>query len=215
MTIDQSTGYLNFAFYDRRNHSNNATDVYMAVLYDGGETFTNFKVSESPFTPSGGQFFGDYNNISAVNGHVRPIWTRRESNGSLAIYTAIVDMTTFLPESDEGMLHLEPTSPNPFNQYAICSFRITKPKKVLFSMVDARGNEVARLRDEFMQPVKYEVVFDNVEHNLSPGVYFFSLKSAQVQKNNKSFLPTDYCNPYHFRYVIDGSSRTRCLLLYC
>lgn len=56
MTIDQSTGYLNFVFYDRRNHSNNATDVYMAVLYDGGETFTNFKVSESPFTPPGDSF---------------------------------------------------------------------------------------------------------------------------------------------------------------
>lgn len=188
MTIDQSTGYLYFVFYDRRNHSNNATDVYMAVSYDGGETFTNFKVSESPFTPSGGQFFGDYNNIAAVNGQVRPIWTRRESNGSLAIYTAIVDMTTFLPESDEGMLHLEPTSPNPFNQYTICSFRITKPGKVLLSMVDARGNEVARLRDEFMQPGKYEVVFDNVAHNLSPGVYFFSLKSAQVEKKQKVIL---------------------------
>lgn len=188
MTIDQSTGYLYFVFYDRRNHSNNATDVYMAVSYDGGGTFTNFKVSESPFTPSGGQFFGDYNNISAVNGMVRPIWTRRENNGSLAIYTAIVDMTTFLPESDEGMLHLEPSSPNPFNQHTIFSFRITKPSQVLLSVLDARGSEVARLRDEFMPAGKYEVIFDNATHQLAPGVYFLSLKSNQAQKKQKVIL---------------------------
>lgn len=185
MTIDQVTGYLYFVFYDRRNHSSNATDVFMAVSYDGGQTFVNFKVSESPFTPSSGQFFGDYNNISAHNGMVRPVWTRRESNGSLSIYTAIVDMTTILPESSQGLMHLGPAAPNPFNQYTICSFRITRPGKVLLTLLDVHGNEVARLRDEFMQPGKYEVIFDNASHNLSPGVYFFSLQNAQVEKKQK------------------------------
>lgn len=56
MTIDQTTGILYFVFYDRRNTSNNLTDVYMARSTDGGETFANFKVSESSFNPNSNVF---------------------------------------------------------------------------------------------------------------------------------------------------------------
>jgi len=104
MTIDQSTGYLYFVFYDRRNYANNQTDVYMAKSTDGGETFLNFKVSATPFTPSSSVFFGDYTNVTAANGKVRPIWARAD-NTSMSIYTAIVDFAspvklnlTVLPE---------------------------------------------------------------------------------------------------------------------
>jgi hypothetical protein len=56
---------LYFVFYDRRNTANNFTDVYVARSTDGGETFTNFKVSQSSFNPTSGVFFGDYTNIAA------------------------------------------------------------------------------------------------------------------------------------------------------
>jgi hypothetical protein len=93
MTIDQATGYLYFVFYDRRNYSDNlTTDVYMARSTDGGETFTNFVVSSTPFVPGGSTFFGDYNGISAYAGKVRPIWTRLVG-GQLSIWTAIVDFS--------------------------------------------------------------------------------------------------------------------------
>lgn len=93
MTIDQSTGYLYFVFYDRRNYSNTQTDVYMARSTDGGETFMNFKVSATSFTPSSSVFFGDYTNITAANGKVRPIWARAD-NTAMSIYTAIVDFAS-------------------------------------------------------------------------------------------------------------------------
>ena len=75
MTIDQTSGYLYFVFYDRRNYSNDSTDVYMAISMDGGNTFINRKISQSPFFPNEGVFFGDYTNITANNGVIRPIWT--------------------------------------------------------------------------------------------------------------------------------------------
>ena len=40
--------------------------------------------------PAGQTFFGDYNNISAVDGHVRPIWTR-EDLGVLSVWSALLD----------------------------------------------------------------------------------------------------------------------------
>jgi len=89
-TIDQSNGNIYTVFYDRRNHSDNSTDVYLATSKDGGKTFVNQKISESPFTVPEGVFFGDYNNISAVNGVIRPIWTSVK-DGTLVVMTALVN----------------------------------------------------------------------------------------------------------------------------
>ena len=90
MAVDPSDGSIHIVFYDRRAHNDATTDVYVASSFDGGETFVNQLVSETPFLPQGKVFFGDYNNISAVDGHVRPIWTR-EVDGILTIMTAIID----------------------------------------------------------------------------------------------------------------------------
>lgn len=97
MTIDQTTGILYFVFYDRRNTTNNLTDVYVARSTDGGETFTNFKVSESSFNPNSNVFFGDYTNIAAFNRVVYPIWMRLDGS-ALTVYTAkIMDSSNVVP----------------------------------------------------------------------------------------------------------------------
>jgi hypothetical protein len=78
LTVDQTTGGLYCVFYDRRDHSDEATDVYLAYSRDGGETFTNLRISEAPFTPRSSIFFGDYNHIAAHAGRIFPIWTRMD-----------------------------------------------------------------------------------------------------------------------------------------
>jgi hypothetical protein len=90
LAIDQTNGNLYCVFYDRRNYADERTDVYVAVSQTGGKTFKNMKVSADPFDPTQNVFFGDYNNISAHNGIVRPIWTRLEK-GTLSVWTAIMD----------------------------------------------------------------------------------------------------------------------------
>ncbi len=88
MTVDPTTGYLYIVYYDRRNYNDNRTDVYLARSKDGGETFTEFKISQSPFTPTASVFFGDYTNVAALNGKVYPIWTRMD-NSLRSIWMAI------------------------------------------------------------------------------------------------------------------------------
>jgi hypothetical protein len=90
MTIDQSNGYIYVVFYDRREHADNSTDVYLARSTDGGVTFNNQIISDTPFTPESYTFMGDYTNIAAVDGIIRPIWTRLDSN-KLSVWTAIVN----------------------------------------------------------------------------------------------------------------------------
>ena len=97
MTIDQTTGAIYIVFYDRRNTTGFATDVYVARSTDGGENFTNFKVNESSFTPNSGVFFGDYTNIAAFNKKIYPIWMRLDGN-TLSVWTAIInDSTVVVP----------------------------------------------------------------------------------------------------------------------
>lgn len=89
MAIDQTTGYVYVVYYDRRDHEDNHTDVYLAYSTDGGAKFKNVKISETPFLPQEDRFFGDYNNISAHKGLIVPIWTRMDE-GRTSVWTAII-----------------------------------------------------------------------------------------------------------------------------
>jgi len=89
MAVDPITGHIYIVYYDRRNHKNNLTDVYLAVSRDGGATFAEQKINTDSFEPSDNYFMGDYNNIAAYNGTVRPIWTELR-NGKLSVWTALL-----------------------------------------------------------------------------------------------------------------------------
>jgi len=91
MAVDPITGNIYIIFYDRRNHNDLNTDVYLAISTDGGETFTNEKISAKPFIPNPDIYMGDYINVSAYGGFVRPIWTSLEG-GQLSILSAIIDV---------------------------------------------------------------------------------------------------------------------------
>jgi len=90
MTIDQTTGHIYVVFYDRRDSSDYWTEVYLAKSSDGGETFENYKISEFPFAPISGIFFGDYINIAARDGTIHVIWARMDGI-DLSIWTAIIN----------------------------------------------------------------------------------------------------------------------------
>jgi hypothetical protein len=86
--VDPVTGIINVIFYDRRNYDDNKTDVYIARSTDGGATFSNIKISESPFTPLPQIFFGDYIGISSYNNLISCMWMRLdETKLSVLNYT--------------------------------------------------------------------------------------------------------------------------------
>jgi len=178
MTVDQKTGYIYFVFYDRRGYSNNSTDVYMAVSRDGGETFYNFKVSESPFTPTPGVFFGDYTNITAYNNVVRPIWTRLE-NGELSVWTAIVDsLFTGTGQKPESYLSssLDQNYPNPGKSYTCIAYKVRRPVRVTLEVFDLFGRKIATLvENKLSGPGRYVEYFDISRYGLKPGLYYYSL----------------------------------------
>jgi len=189
MTIDQVTGYLYFVWYDRRNYTDNlTTDVYMARSTDGGETFTNFMVSSTPFVPNGSTFFGDYNGITAHNGRVRPIWTRL-SGGALSIWTAIVDFPTGVENNITNIpskYELNQNYPNPFNPVTNIKFNIPEAGFTTLKVYDILGNEVATLINEKRDAGSYEVNFSG--ERLSSGVYYYKLTSGSFTDTKKMIM---------------------------
>lgn len=185
MTVDQSTGRLWFVFYDRRNYSDNSTDVYMAFSDDGGVSFANFKVSESPFIPTELVFFGDYTNVSAVNNVVRPIWTRLH-NGNLSVLTAIVDPLIvgtgpMVPLAEESEVY-----PNPGQHDIYFGYKLNEAACIHLEMVDMQGRKCALLIDNvYQQAGKYRQKIDCNALGLKPGIYMLQLsngKNTRLQK---------------------------------
>jgi hypothetical protein len=89
MAVDPTNGHLYIVYYDRRNYDDSQTDVYIAYSTNAGASFSNVKISETPFVPTSDVIFGDHISISANKGIITPIWTRMD-NGQTSIWTAVI-----------------------------------------------------------------------------------------------------------------------------
>lgn len=193
MTVDQVTGYLYFVFYDRRNYTDNQNDVYLAYSTDGGTTFVNTRISQSPFTTLSGVLLGHYLNISAHNNIIRPIWTRWFS-GALSIWTAITDnivgISLHVPLVPKEFI-LEQNFPNPFNpstkiRFALPSNVKRETSNVKLVVYDMLGREVVTLVNEQLKPGTYEADWN--ASNYPSGVYYYKLITENFSQSLKMIL---------------------------
>jgi len=104
MTVDETNGNIYIVFYDRRTTIGNYTDVYLARSTDGGETFKNYQINDDSFLPSRNVFFGDYINIDAYNGIIRPILMRMDNN-VLSVWTALLNESMFATTISNLSIH--------------------------------------------------------------------------------------------------------------
>jgi len=194
-SVDPITGVLYVVFYDRRNSTRFSdpleTDVYVAKSVDGGETFTNFKVSESSFIPNAVKFFGDYTNIAAYNGMVYPIWMRMDAN-KLSIWTAIINDNSTGCEQEEFELPEEfillQNFPNPFNSDTIIKWQQPKAANTMLRIYDAVGNKITTLVNEFKQPGNHSCKLNTDDLKLASGIYFYQLIAGDYIETKKLIL---------------------------
>ncbi len=195
MAIDQTTGYLYCVFYDRRQYDDTQTDVYMAFSADGGESFTNFRISESPFTPTAGTFFGDYNYIAAHNNIIRPIWTRLDQT-SLSVWTALINTaaipnfptrTTETWHAEQKPARLLGNFPNPADKYTYVSFELEKTAKIKLLISNAQGQTLLTpisnkryRKGEHSKKIKID--------SLPAGVYYYLLYANGKLADQKKML---------------------------
>jgi len=191
MALDQVTGYVYVVFYDRRGTQSNATDVYLARSTDGGATFSNFKVSQSSFTPSSTVFFGDYTGIAAYHRKICPIWMRLDGS-ALSVWTAIVNDSTAV-SVPEGVGYassfaLQQSYPNPFNPSTMIRFDVASREHVTLKVFDALGREITTLVDRIVEPGEHTVVFSAWDYQLSSGTYFYRMTAGHFVQTRKFVL---------------------------
>ena len=200
MSVDPKTGFIYIVFYDRRNTTEKETEVYLARSKNGGESFENFKISESSFDfPDGFRlFFGDYNNITAYDGKIYPIWTRIEvgdpedaSDDNLSIMVAPISDDELITDikNEKAIIdeyRLFNNFPNPFNPSTNISYMIPERSLVSLIVYDVVGRKVAVLENEYKSPGFYEVRFNG--EDLSSGTYIYKLKAGSFSANGKMLL---------------------------
>lgn len=186
MDIDQTTGYIYIVFYDRRNLSGNLTDVYMARSTDGGETFSNHKISEMPFLPNAGVFFGDYTNITAHNGVIRPIW--EHLNGTQEnIYTAIIHEDDFIGIQEVDLRANINLYPNPaINGKTYISFKLHKAQHIHIDLYDTNNKHIANILDnEVLNFGKHTITVETEKYHLQPGLYYYVIQADDYVTTKK------------------------------
>lgn len=178
MTIDQTNGFLYFVFYDRRNHTELSTDVFVALSKDAGETFINRQISESPFIPNDDVFFGDYTNITAHNGIVRPIWTRLHE-GQLSIWTDLTseqEIVTSIQEEESIVAVDIENYPNPSSDNIYVSYKLHSTSKINLLLLDGNGKIIHKIiTDEKREYGKYVEKIEPSKLNIVAGIYFLQL----------------------------------------
>jgi len=190
MDIDQTNGHLYFVFYDRRNHTDNQTDVYLAISSDGGLTFVNRKISDTPFIPNG-TFIGDYNNIVAHNDIIRPIWTRFDS-GIRSIWTNVSDLNTILniqEDNNEGHSKDINLYPNPTNNRSYISFKLHELSSIKLELIEQNGRLISNIiNNKKMDYGNHIIPIYTNNFNLSPGTYYYRLSINGKTKTLKTIL---------------------------
>lgn len=174
MDVDQVTGNIYIVFYDRREHTNQNTDVYLAVSTDGGLTFSNQKISTSPFKPSAQVFFGDYTNVSAYNGKVAAIWTRMDGLKT-SIWTAVMDFATSVPEQQPGLLSVQigNTYPNPTAHSAFLPVTVQHAGYYTLQVFDLTGQPTWEVfRHKWMDAGHHQLLIDLSHSAVVPGIYY-------------------------------------------
>jgi len=188
MTVDQATGFIYIVYYDRRNTTGNTTDFYMSKSTNGGLSFTDEVVSSSSFTPTSSTFFGDYTNVTAYNGVIRPIWIRLQGT-ALSLMTALIGSPTGITEPvamTPREYKLEQNFPNPFNPSTMINYSIPKSSYVTLKIYDMLGREVANLLSEYKEAGKYSFNFNGKDY--SSGIYFYKLTAGDFISTKKMML---------------------------
>ncbi|MGC8865083.1 MAG: hypothetical protein ACP5O2_05095 [Bacteroidales bacterium] len=94
ISCDPATGNLAVIFYDDRECSATECETWVAYSTDGGESWTDFRVSDVAFTPQpiaglAANYFGDYLGITSHNLKIYPVWTDNRSGKALSYVSPI------------------------------------------------------------------------------------------------------------------------------
>lgn len=193
LRVDEDGG-INIVYFDNRIFSD-SLDVFLSRSIDGGNTWTDYRISNIRFKPTpvsgaGGQGnMGDNLGITSGNGKLYPVWMANYT-GKFQTWSAIVDYTTIgvqqigneIPKS----YSLYQNYPNPFNPETKIKFQVPENGYVKIVIYNSAGKEIAILADQSLMAGMYETNWNAAE--FPSGIYFYTLISNRFTETRKMVL---------------------------
>jgi len=184
ITVDNSGG-VNVIYYDDRNTISDSCSVFLSRSLDGGDTWTDYEISNHRFQPQpigglGQGYQGDNIDITTSDDKLLPVWMDN-SSGIYQIWSATIELNSvgiseenapIIPEEIE----LFQNYPNPFNQITQIRYSLPKTTNVNISVFNLIGQEIKILVDERKSAGTHVVDFNASQ--LPTGIYFYSLETA-------------------------------------
>ena len=192
-------GALNVIFYDDRNTTNDSSGVFLARSSDGGDSWTEFEISDHNYKPVpigglGQGYQGDNIDITSTSSKLWPVWMDN-STGIYQIWTTPIDFSSVDVEDANvipSSFKLEQNYPNPFNPSTKIGFQISEPGFVSLKVFDVLGNEIAVLVYEDKPIGYYKVEFNTANlmdsNNLNSGIYFYRLVVNDLSETKAMIL---------------------------
>ncbi len=197
--VDEDGG-VNVVYYDNRNISTDSVTVYISRSIDGGNTWSDYLISDHNFKPSSifgtGANQGDNIGMTSGNGKLWPVWMDNFS-GSYQIWTVPVDINTIgiknISSNTPESFSLKQNYPNPFNPSTKIRFTVPAGGErhafhVRLIIYDMIGKEISKLVNNQLAPGTYEAEW-NAE-NIPSGVYFYKLTVRQAGSSTGEFSST-------------------------
>ncbi|MDP1623388.1 MAG: sialidase family protein [Bacteroidales bacterium] len=182
--IDKS-GAVDIIFYDNRTTTTDSTGVFLARSLDGGDSWTEYEISDHHFRPYpigglGQGYQGDIIDLTSTDSKIWAVWMDN-SSGDYQIWTVPIDFSSIGGVDETGQ---QPNSsalyqnyPNPFRSATKIGYRVTSSGFVSLKVFDIFGIQVAEPVKEVKSPGYYEVTVksDDLQgHNsLNSGIFFY------------------------------------------
>lgn len=164
--VDRKGG-VDILFYDDRNTSADSASVFLARSTDGGDSWTEYEISDHRYRPEpigglGVGYQGDNIDIASTTDKIWPVWMDN-STGNYQVWTVPVLYSQVsatgdnLPEDQTGHLSC---APNPCRDFTTLSFRVSRPSGVVLEIFDLLGKKAATIADGWYSPGNYQLVWN-------------------------------------------------------
>jgi hypothetical protein len=162
------TGAVDIIFYDVRNTTADSTGVFLARSTDGGNTWTEYEISDHNFKPApigglGQGYQGDNIDITSANNTLWPVWMDN-STGVYQVWTTPVDISSLGAVEESSVVSRQSSVrvyPNPFLTEATIEYTVPGRSHVTLKIYDMTGNQVAVLVDELQTAGEYKFRIPN------------------------------------------------------
>lgn len=190
VAVDPQTGWVYVAYLDARLNTDAHDDTlhyYLAWSTDGGQTFTNTRVSQQ--ASSVYTIHSDYMGLDASNGKVCLLW----GGGATAVqlWSSCFASSTLLPLSTDetntvpGLL-LYPAVPNPSIDFSTFDFQLSEPAAVTMTITDINGRQVAvPINGVKYENGRHQYKVMHQELGLAAGIYIATLTTSYGVQSRK------------------------------